>query len=192
MFIIVDFSMAACRLIKQNSGVIHAGIRLCSHCVGKLWVKCTYLPASSSSKFSNQHTAVPLNDKTESTHKMYLSTENRPAGVSTPDNLSEPKSEISKDTEPKSDTGVSSSPYATSRHGQTSGLREALALRPRREGSTSTGENKSSDGDREGKSQKDQSASGGEDGGSASGDKAMSNEHETGMNNHGTKAHRRR
>jgi hypothetical protein len=119
---------------------------------------------------------------------MDSSTENRHAGVSTPNNLSEPKSEISKDTKPKSDTGVSSLSYATSSHGQTSGLREALSLRPPRKGSVSTGEGKSSDGDRKGKSQRDKSTSGGEDRGSANGDKAMSDEHGTGMKNEGTKS----
>jgi hypothetical protein len=94
MCMLVGFSMAACRRDRQNSGVMHAGIRL--------WVECTYLPASSSTNFSNHDTAVPLSDKTEATHNMDPSNENGPSGGSAPNNLSEFRSGTSRMMTPRS------------------------------------------------------------------------------------------
>lgn len=85
--------------------------------------------------------------------------------------------------ETNSDAGVSSS-YAISNHGESTNLRETLALRSHPGDSTSTGEGKASFGDREvqdEKSEQDQSALG-EDG-RPSGDKSMSGGHENGTAN---------
>jgi hypothetical protein len=168
--------------------------RLCSHCVRKIWVNHRHLAGSSASIFSKQHTATTLNNKTETIHNMDPSNENPSSGASTLSNLSQSRSDTTKDDEPKNDTGLPSSSYAISSNGETTDLHGALALRPR-EGSTSTGEGKSSDEDREGQHGKsqDQPASG-QDGGAgagdegSSGDKAMSDEHETGIKTDGTKA----
>lgn len=85
--------------------------------------------------------------------------------------------------ETKSGADVSSS-YAISNHGETTDLRETLALRPHPEDSSSTGEGKASIGDREiqdEKSEQDQLAL--EEDGRPSGDNSMSGEHEYGTAN---------
>ena len=112
---------------------------------------------------------------------MDTSNEQPSGGVPIPSILSEPERDISKHNDSKSDAGVSSS-CAISSHGETTDLRETLALRPRPENSTSTGGSKASDVDRtshDKKSEQDQPAMGG-DGGPSS-DKPTSDEHEHGM-----------
>jgi len=171
----------------------NAGTRLCSHCVRKLWARYMYLGGSPSPTFFKRHTAIPLNNKSEFTHKMDSSNKNRPSGGG--GHISNELSESSRDTpkhnEAKNDAGVSSS-YAISTRGETTDLRETLALRSLPEGSARTGESKAFDGDRadqEEKSEQDQSALG-EDGG-PSGYKSMSDEPEhgtaTGTDKNGTK-----
>jgi hypothetical protein len=131
----------------------------------------------------------PTQQQTEPTCNMGPSSENRSAGGSSPNNLSEFRSDTSKDDDPKRDTGVSSSSYAISSHGETPDLRGALALRPYHEGSTGTGKGKSSGEDRKGqdeKSEQEQPTIGEE--GEPSGNKSMSDEHETGTNADGTKS----
>jgi hypothetical protein len=121
------------------------------------------------------------------------SNENRPAGGSTSNNLSEFRSDTSKDDEPEINTGVSSSSsssYAISSRGETTDLRGALALRPHHGVSASTGEEKSLGGDRAGqdeKSEQEQSTIG--EHGGPSGDSSMPNEHEaeTATDNDGTR-----
>jgi len=58
----------------------------------------------------------------------------RPGGVSTLINLFEPRGDVSKDENPKSDASVSSS-YAISSHGEMTDLGKDLALQARSEGS---------------------------------------------------------
>jgi hypothetical protein len=151
-----------------------------------------YVGGSSSPTFFKRHNAIPLNNKSEFTHKMDSSNKNHPSGGGpTANNFSESSRDTPKHNEAEGDAGVSSS-CAISNHGETTDLRETLALRPHPEGSARTGKSKASAGDRadkEEKSEQDQSALG-EDGG-PSGDKSMSDEPEhgtaTGTDKNGTK-----
>lgn len=61
----------------------NARTRFCSHCIRKLQARYMYLGGSSSIS-SRHHTAIPLDNKTEFTHKMDPSNENPSGGVPTP------------------------------------------------------------------------------------------------------------